>query len=996
MKQLLLKRLLLFFLFFISFTINSQCPPESNIDTDGDGVLDCIDPCINVANSIIGNLSFESDFTGWTIPQNSGNFSVNQDASNLLHGNNALYINAPNSSQFEDYAIFSEEFTLQQGVAYTFHIPAKRIGTNDGEALRWALVDENGLYRNLNNYYNITTDWTTISINNLMIDFTNFTSNKFRFRLEFGLSQTDMVVDKIEFYESSQGYDPTYQDLDNDGNPDCIDNSLLIPANDLIENALEIPEENFVDENLRLDLATTNGIGGSDCGVDSFERVYYKFTATSFISITASITDPNFQAINGNSFLIPYTAPDLNQTSESQLTVLPGYCAFGTSTTFTTTPGQSYYIQVCRNLDSGQLSNINFNIAEDSSQAERDALIAFFNANAGANWTNSSNWNTSQPVGAWHGITIENGNVTSISLPTNNIVGTDLGELLNLPSLETLVLSSNFISGSIPDFSSLSNLETLNIRNNSFSFADFESNFTTNSGITSFIYSPQRVIDLEENIEGIIGDDYTFTMTPIAGTDVDYQWYITNRFDQDVESTPVVGANSNTLTFNNLQPQDLNTYVCISTSPLIPDLEYRRPFIDLYGEVSQGERDALMVFYNALDGPNWSDNTNWGTAQPVREWANVTTAGNKVIGLDFFGISGLNGQIPSEIEDLINLEYLSLALSENITGPLPTSIGNLSQLKRLRLQATGNSGTLPASIGNLSNLEELRLIGNNFSGDIPSSFSNLTNLTDFYVIGSTFTYAGNFNQFTGELPDFSNAQNLFRIQISGNDFSGELADYSIFPNMTTLVIDENLYSFSDLATNQANNLTIENYIFSPQRNTSEPETFEIPPGESITLDVNGMANGRTYFRLLTTDQYQWFKDNVSINGATESTYTINNPQPSDSGVYYCEITNSTVDGLVVTRADITLNVNAALSITSTELKDFKLYPNPANNWLTISGNALSDTKVEIYDLNGRLIEEKILRSQTTAINVERLTSGTYILKLTDKENNTFAKHFIKM
>ncbi|RNC86758.1 MAG: T9SS C-terminal target domain-containing protein [Winogradskyella sp.] len=992
MKQFLL---LFLFLLGIPYLGISQCPPETNMDSDGDGVLDCIDPCNALANSIIGNVSFESDFVGWTIPQNPGNFSINQNAANVFHGNKSLYITAPNSGQFETHSIDSEEFTLQDGVGYSFNIYVKRIGAIDGDAIRWALVDENGVYRNLNNYYNITENWIVISINNLFIDFTNFTSDKFRFRLEFGLSQTDIVVDRIEFFETSQGYDPTYEDADNDGNPDCIDPSLLIPANDLIENAVIIPESDFVDENLRLDLATANGIGGSDCGVDSFERVYYKFTATSFISITASLTDPNFQPINGNSFLIPYTAPDLNQTDETQLQVLPGYCTFSTSTTFTTTPGQSYYIQVCRNLDSGQLSNVNFNIAEDSSQAERDALVAFFNANGGTSWTNNSNWNTIQPVGAWFGVTVENGGVTRLDLPAANIVGTDLSELLNLPNLEYIGFFNNSIGGTIPDFSVLSNLETLDIRSNTFSFADFEPNFTANSGISTFLFSNQKVVDLEEQIEGIIGNDYMLTMTPITGTDVDYQWYISNRFDLDVESDPVTGANTNTLNFTDLQTQDLNTYICIATSPLVPGLEYRRPSVDLYGPVSQAERDALMVFYNALDGPNWVENTNWGTAQPVRDWAHITTAGNKVIGIENFGTGGWSGQIPTEIEDLVNLEHLSIALESGVTGPLPSSIGNLSNLKRLRLQATANSGNLPASIGNLTNLQELRLIGNAFTGDMPSGISNLTDLRDFYVIGSTFEFAGNANLFTGTLPDFSNALNLFSINAQGNDFSGELPDLSVLPNLNTLNITENLYSFADLATNQANNLLITNYFYSPQRNTSEPEMVTIPPGESITLDVNGMTTTTRFFRLLSTDQYQWFKDGEAIIGATESTYTINNPQPSDSGVYYCEITNTDVDGLTVRRADITLNVEAALSISDSDILDFKLYPNPTSNWITISGNGLQNAIIEIYDINGKKIKNKTLVSNTNSLNIEHLDIGIYILKLTTDDNQSTTKRFIK-
>jgi hypothetical protein len=215
-----MKRLLLLFSFsLILQTFSwSQCP---NVDSDSDGVLDCIDPCIYVPSSKIGNLSFESDFIGWTIPQNQSFFSINTDLNNTLHGNKSLYITAPNSGNFESHTIYSEEFILEEGVSYNFRIPVKRIGNNDGDALRWVLIDENGIYRHFNNYYSFTEDWTYISFENFLVNFSYFSNNKFRLRLEFGLSTTDMVIDKVEFHETIEGEEPTYADYDNDGIPDC-------------------------------------------------------------------------------------------------------------------------------------------------------------------------------------------------------------------------------------------------------------------------------------------------------------------------------------------------------------------------------------------------------------------------------------------------------------------------------------------------------------------------------------------------------------------------------------------------------------------------------------------------------------------------------------------------------------------------------------------------------------------------------------------------------
>ena len=45
-----------------------------------------------------------------------------------------------------------------------------------------------------------------------------------------------------------------------------------------------------------------------------------------------------------------------------------------------------------------------------------------------------------------------------------------------------------------------------------------------------------------------------------------------------------------------------------------------------------------MAIYNATDGPNWVDNTNWLTDAPLGEWYGVSTdARGRVFELDLSG-----------------------------------------------------------------------------------------------------------------------------------------------------------------------------------------------------------------------------------------------------------------------------------------------------------------------------------------------------------------------
>jgi len=96
------------------------------------------------------------------------------------------------------------------------------------------------------------------------------------------------------------------------------------------------------------------------------------------------------------------------------------------------------------------------------SPSERDVLVALYNATGGANWTNNTNWLSSNDISTWHGVSVSNGSVTGLVLAGNQLSGALPKELGNLANLEELNLSFNPLSGEIPAaLGNLSNLKKL-------------------------------------------------------------------------------------------------------------------------------------------------------------------------------------------------------------------------------------------------------------------------------------------------------------------------------------------------------------------------------------------------------------------------------------------------------------------------------------------------------------------------------------------------------
>ncbi|MDR6966710.1 glucose/arabinose dehydrogenase [Flavobacterium arsenatis] len=71
-----------------------------------------------------------------------------------------------------------------------------------------------------------------------------------------------------------------------------------------------------------------------------------------------------------------------------------------------------------------------------------------------------------------------------------------------------------------------------------------------------------------------------------------------------------------------------------------------------------------------------------------------------------------------------------------------------------------------------------------------------------------------------------------------------------------------------------------------------------------------------------------------------------------------------------------------LSVKETELKKFKMYPNPAKETLYLSDIDFPAT-VSIYDITGKLLIDAKIESNQTAINTSGLESGIYMVNVTD-------------
>ncbi len=105
--------------------------------------------------------------------------------------------------------------------------------------------------------------------------------------------------------------------------------------------------------------------------------------------------------------------------------------------------------------------------------------------------------------------------------------------------------------------------------------------------------------------------------------------------------------------------------------------------------------------------------------------------------------------------------------------------------------------------------------------------------------------------------------------------------------------------------------------------------------------------------------------------------------------------NTTFEGSLMMRPVFTSGKDYVLSLNEYKSwsPEVNIYPNPSNNDLYILSNDTSIDKIQIYDLQGKLLIDEHFSNSPNYINVSNLNNGLYILQLLKQQNQTIQKKF---
>ena len=355
---------------------------------------------------------------------------------------------------------------------------------------------------------------------------------------------------------------------------------------------------------------------------------------------------------------------------------------------------------------------------------DRDVLVEIYEALGGDDWTDNTNWLSTEPLDQWYGVSADHvGRVIELTLERNNLTGPIPEALGQLNNLEHLNLRNNNLTGPIPEvLGQLDNLTHLDLRNNN---------------LTGPI---PEVLGQLDNLEWLL-----LAWNNLTGVIPEALGQLNNLRFLWIDQNDLTGCVPEAL--QDRLDSRLGTSTAFCGVPGMPG----------------SDRDVLVAFYEALDGDNWKDNTNWLSAKPLNQWYGVLTDDEGRVVTLWFESNLLKGSLPTELGQLENLEILWLE-NNQITGFITNTLSQLRNLKTLNLSYNILTGFIPKELGQFESLTYLDLRVNSLSGFIPKELGQVKTLEYLDL---------SHNDLTGFLPEeLGQLENLTYLDLEYNSFTG--------------------------------------------------------------------------------------------------------------------------------------------------------------------------------------------------------------------------------
>ena len=171
--------------------------------------------------------------------------------------------------------------------------------------------------------------------------------------------------------------------------------------------------------------------------------------------------------------------------------------------------------------------------------------------------------------------------------------------------------------------------------------------------------------------------------------------------------------------------------------------------------------EVLLGLRDELAG---SGSLNWDTQLAMTSWQYIRISGSPSRVTEVSGYQ-LTGPIPTELGQLSDLRQLSLG-GNQLTGPIPMELGQLSQLRRLSLGGNQLTGPIPMELSQLFQLELLHLGGNQLTSEIPAELGRLSQLKWLHLDD---------NQLTSEIPtELGQLSDLRQLHLDDNQLTGTI------------------------------------------------------------------------------------------------------------------------------------------------------------------------------------------------------------------------------